>query len=368
MISSLATYALDRAMAGSPPSQLQYLNWRLIYACNYRCPMCQYWRSAPPHRPIVFPAANLAAFTEDLAAAGLRYARLNGGEPTLHPHITDIISLLAARGVVSEIVTNGSPTCETWSRLIAAGLARINLSVDSYLEADADRMRGTVGAFRHSDELLRHLALYHPEVYVSINCVLCGWNYGEDFMRRFVTYYGALNVRRVSFSLMDRRARGRNKPHQAQENDVPALDRRQVEQYLTEAQMFDTVRYTYEGVEITLNPFVHGWVSRGVDAVCRALSDGRLGAYINPHILCIQPWIGVNVLENGDCYPCLSTVYTPAHRLGNVLHESVRSLFWGSRIERFRASRGRSCKACCLLCKDHQQRNVYWSGAGKANV
>jgi cyclic pyranopterin phosphate synthase len=73
---------------------------------------------------------------EGLRRAGLTRVRLTGGEPLLHPEILDIVRHLADLGFEDlALTTNGSQLARLAGRLKAAGLARINVSIDTLDEA-----------------------------------------------------------------------------------------------------------------------------------------------------------------------------------------------------------------------------------------
>jgi GTP 3',8-cyclase len=69
---------------------------------------------------------------EGLRQAGLSRVRLTGGEPLLHPEIVDIVGHLAALGFSDlSLTTNASRLAHLAAPLKAAGLSRINISIDT---------------------------------------------------------------------------------------------------------------------------------------------------------------------------------------------------------------------------------------------
>jgi len=101
--------------------------------CNFRCVYC---RSADPenyrdHDEILtWPELErLARVFHDL---GIRKVRITGGEPLVREGVEKYISRLAAQGFPDlSMTTNGHLLGERCERLIAAGLRRINISLDS---------------------------------------------------------------------------------------------------------------------------------------------------------------------------------------------------------------------------------------------
>lgn len=101
--------------------------------CNFRCVYCMDpdVRFAPPTS--LLTVEEIVRAGRIAAGLGVRKIRLTGGEPTLHPRLTDIITGLRG-GTTCEIalITNGwRLSRESLGEWKAAGLARITISLDS---------------------------------------------------------------------------------------------------------------------------------------------------------------------------------------------------------------------------------------------
>ncbi len=69
---------------------------------------------------------------DGLFAAGIRRFRITGGEPLLHPDITSLVSLIAAKQPDDlALTTNGTRLAQLAQPLARAGLHRINISIDT---------------------------------------------------------------------------------------------------------------------------------------------------------------------------------------------------------------------------------------------
>ena len=101
--------------------------------CNFRCVYC---RSADPenHRPEdeLLTWDELVRVARVLRGLGLEKVRVTGGEPMVRPGLVDFISQLRDLGFRDlSMTTNGQMLAESCERLVAAGLHRINISLDS---------------------------------------------------------------------------------------------------------------------------------------------------------------------------------------------------------------------------------------------
>ena len=75
---------------------------------------------------------------------GIRKVRVTGGEPLVRPGVEDFIARLKALGVQDlSMTTNGHLLAERCDRLVAAGLDRINISLDSLDREKFERITRT---------------------------------------------------------------------------------------------------------------------------------------------------------------------------------------------------------------------------------
>ncbi len=153
--------------------------------CNFRCPYCMPREVFGPGYPFLrdpqlMTLDELARIAGAFAALGVEKIRLTGGEPLLRPDVPDLIRVLKRDLAVPDVAltTNGWLLEKAAPDLRAAGLDRVNVSVDSLDEATAGRLNGqgfsTARVLRGIDTAA---ALGLP---VKINCVVQrGVNDGE---------------------------------------------------------------------------------------------------------------------------------------------------------------------------------------------
>jgi cyclic pyranopterin phosphate synthase len=145
--------------------------------CNFRCPYCMpqevFGAGYPFLRdPQLMSLEELTRIARAFIALGVEKIRLTGGEPLLRPDVPDLIRALKSDLRVPEVAltTNGWLLEKSAPALRAAGLDRVNVSVDSLDEATAGRLNGlgfsTARVLRGIDAAA---ALGFP---VKINCVV----------------------------------------------------------------------------------------------------------------------------------------------------------------------------------------------------
>ena len=101
--------------------------------CNYRCVYC---RSADPENyqahDEILSWPELERLARIFVGLGIRKMRVTGGEPLVREGVEEFIGRLSALGVADlSMTTNGHLLAERCERLQAAGLQRINVSLDS---------------------------------------------------------------------------------------------------------------------------------------------------------------------------------------------------------------------------------------------
>jgi cyclic pyranopterin phosphate synthase len=121
--------------------------------CNFRCAYCM-----PAEGMQWLPRDELLTYEEIARIArvcveryGFEAVRITGGEPLVRSHVTRLVQMLAPLEVDIAMTTNGTRLGELAHDLAAAGLRRINVSLDSL-------RRDRFLALTKRDELARVLA------------------------------------------------------------------------------------------------------------------------------------------------------------------------------------------------------------------
>src|SRR5438093_4251475 len=103
--------------------------------CNFRCTYCMpeeglRWLE----KPALLTYEEIARLAGVFVSLGVRTSRLTGGEPLARRGVETLVGMLAAGGVPDlSMTTNGYFLAEKAEALAAAGLRRVNVSVDSLL-------------------------------------------------------------------------------------------------------------------------------------------------------------------------------------------------------------------------------------------
>jgi cyclic pyranopterin phosphate synthase len=152
---------------------ITYLRVSVTDRCNLRCVYCMPEAGLPwIAKPDILTFEEITAIVRAAASIGVRSIRLTGGEPLIRRDLELLVAMIAAVPGIDDIAlsTNGLLLAQQAPALAAAGLRRVNISLDT-LHDD----RFTAIARRPGlDRVLAGIdaAVEHGLTPVKINCVV----------------------------------------------------------------------------------------------------------------------------------------------------------------------------------------------------
>ncbi|HUU54040.1 MAG TPA: GTP 3',8-cyclase MoaA [Armatimonadota bacterium] len=113
--------------------RIDYLRISVTERCDLRCAYCHPQGHTPSHQPDLLSADDVAAIAAAAVQIGIRRIRLTGGEPLLRSDVEEICSRLRLLPGLEDLAltTNGQRLAGRAAGLAAAGLMRVNVSLDS---------------------------------------------------------------------------------------------------------------------------------------------------------------------------------------------------------------------------------------------
>jgi cyclic pyranopterin phosphate synthase len=113
---------------------INYLRISVTDRCNLRCRYCMPEEGVKliSHSDIL-TYDEIAAFTRVAVAAGISKVRITGGEPLVRKGVTGLVEMLSGIEGITDLsmTTNGILLAENARDLAAAGLMRVNISLDT---------------------------------------------------------------------------------------------------------------------------------------------------------------------------------------------------------------------------------------------
>ncbi len=148
--------------------------------CNFRCPYCYVpWKeqfedelSLEEIRDVILQARNL----------GAGKIIVLGGEPSIYPHLPDLIRFMRDNGLMVEMFTNGSGVSDDLVRILYEQQVRVVLKMNSLDEGLQNRLSGNRQAFRIIHTALSRLrAVGYPskDHFLAVSSIICRQNIAE---------------------------------------------------------------------------------------------------------------------------------------------------------------------------------------------
>lgn len=169
----------------------QQRHWvRITYACNNKCLFCL---DKENQRSAAVPMAEVIAELKKGLEAGAKRVVLSGGDPTVNPHLEQIIRKAKALGYQHvQIITNGRMLAygSFAQKLKSAGLDEVTLSLHSHLRDDFEKMTRIKGSYAQA---MRGLINAQQQGFiVSVDIVINKINYRK--LRETLLFFIRLGV------------------------------------------------------------------------------------------------------------------------------------------------------------------------------
>lgn len=133
--------------------RITYLRLSVTDRCDFRCTYCMSEDMVFAPREQILSLEELYAVADAFIGLGVKRIRITGGEPLVRKGLLSLLERLGARPELEDlaITSNGSQLYEMAPQLRAAGVKRLNISIDSL-------QRERFAAFTRRDKLEQVLA------------------------------------------------------------------------------------------------------------------------------------------------------------------------------------------------------------------
>ncbi len=297
--------------------RLVHLNLQILYDCNFRCRICNFWKDGYREMPrLGAPQVRVAA--AKLAALGPLIVSIGGGAPLLHDELPEIVRILAEDHFPVMICNGWFVTPERARALFGAGLYEASVSVDYADPRKHDAQRGMAGAFDRAVAALRilHENRVHPLQRVHMISVIMDDNLDEvEPLIRLAREIGVTYL--VTFYSDGRGSGGRRVPPQE-----------------TSRRLLELAAAHRDFVALP------GFLRRYGEMDGRGVRPCRAGRNL------------LNVDSRGNVTRCIDRLDAP---VGNILTDDVRGL----RDRLLARARTEDCGACWTSCRGSIESLMY---------
>lgn len=274
-------------------------------ACNLNCIHCAFSSGAKSKESLSLDV--FKKLVDGLIPLGLEDMHLTGGEPTIHPHLEEMITYAVGKNVNVRLISNGYVLSEEkLIRFKNAGLKSIMISLDG-LEKTHNMIRGKADAFERTVNTIKVAKKLGYNV--RVNAVISKNNCKE--LKDLILFVASLNVDVFSFFLYS--PTGRNAKDQL-DVVVGALEwKALIKELRTQIKQSEI-----GNMQIA---FEKGYYFIDDDNMDFASYKGRGGGCYYLHSICDY----VIILANGDVYPC-ALLTDKSIPYGNINEKSIKDI------------------------------------------
>lgn len=165
--------------------EITYLRVSITDLCNLRCRYCMPEGVCQVRHEDILSFEEIMEIVSAAAELGVRKVRITGGEPLVRKNCVDLVRMVSAIPGIEEVdmTTNGVLLSRDAAALKAAGLKRVNISLDSL---DPEKYAHITGGGSLQDALSGIKAAFDAGLTpVKINTVLIG-GFNDDEIPAFV--------------------------------------------------------------------------------------------------------------------------------------------------------------------------------------
>jgi molybdenum cofactor biosynthesis enzyme MoaA len=179
----------------------------VTYLCNYTCNYCR-WGSAKTPGRVHHPLESVLANREDLEAIGAERVVLSGGEPLLHPNISEIVQHYSSLVEDVILITNGwLAEIEKIRSLISDGLTGIAFSIDSVDPSILSKTRDMTPiqitrTLSNFEDISNARNIGNMMVELGVNAVISSGNCSLTSIRNLLTWAENNHLDYVNFNMI----------------------------------------------------------------------------------------------------------------------------------------------------------------------
>lgn len=148
--------------------------------CNFHCSYCYVdERVAPETELSRDEIKNVILQAKKL---GARKIIILGGEPSIYPHLVEMLEFMAQENLDIEMFTNGSGIDPALAEVLAGKKVRVALKLNSQDETVQDQLAGKKGAYQIIQNALKNLkSAGYPSkgLFLAVSTVICKQNIDE---------------------------------------------------------------------------------------------------------------------------------------------------------------------------------------------
>lgn len=178
----LCDFEFDRAAIARAVSENRLLTMEIEFSlrCNFSCPYC--YVPADNYFDGELSTAEIQDVLTQAQEMGVGRIIILGGEPSIYPHIREMIDFIQDQGMDVEMFTNGSGITADFAEWLFDRRVRVVMKMNTFDPELQDRLSGRPGACRIITDALERLkqAGYPSKAaFLAVSTIICRQNLEE---------------------------------------------------------------------------------------------------------------------------------------------------------------------------------------------
>lgn len=178
----LCDFEFDGAAIADAAAENRLLTMEIEFSlrCNFRCPYC--YVPADSYFKDELSVTESQDVLAQAKAMGARRIIILGGEPSIYPHIHEMIDFILDQGMDVEMFTNGSAITEDFAGWLFERRVRVVMKMNTFDPELQDRLSGRPGASRtiaRGLERLRRAGYPSEAAFMAVSTIICRQNLPE---------------------------------------------------------------------------------------------------------------------------------------------------------------------------------------------
>lgn len=147
--------------------------------CNIHCNYCYSASGKPLENELTLE--EIKKVITDAKELGARTVTINGGEPTIHPHFSEIVQFIHSKGMLTQLFTNAIAITKKSAETLFENEVYPCVSIESLNPSVHDKLTEVPGSLEKTLQGIENLieAGYTKEKSLAINAVITKTNYND---------------------------------------------------------------------------------------------------------------------------------------------------------------------------------------------
>jgi radical SAM protein with 4Fe4S-binding SPASM domain len=272
---------------------------------------------------------------QEAAGLGLRNLHISGGEPTLYPHLIDLIIAGKKLGLRIRINSNGSMITEAFAqRLLEAGLDEICISLYSHEPAPHNRFRKSSNLWQKATravQIFSELRKSHPNFFLGTMSVILRENY--HCLDSLIRFHHRLGSQQIGLSYLEGDFSGK---YLLNREEIREFRNTVVPRAVSYCRSFLDPRIKNRAINVIQSLY---------SKTAGPENDLSQGIYW-PRKHCNIPRTTGLVMANGDIHPCNFVEYTHQPIMGNLFQKGFKEIWHSKTWNTYRKTLNPLCRFC----------------------